>query len=283
MYCYNAVDKKTIISQIIASSLIDKHECRLLIAHYLQLTQAQLVTAQNKNVSEEQYAQIQWLIQKRAAGEPIAYLLGEREFYSLSFKVTPAVLIPRPDTELLVDLILQHVPPNAHVLELGTGSGAISISVAKHRPDLKIIATDISEAALVIAQENAKQHQCENIAWRKSDWFSAFLENESFDLIVSNPPYIASSDVHLKQGDLRFEPIYALTDHADGLSAIQKIITGATKYLNRAGYLFLEHGYQQAAAVRQLLLAQQFSDVASHCDLAGIERVTVGLFMGTAN
>ncbi len=217
-------------------------------------------------------------MQRRVAGEPIAYIVGEREFYGLSFEVTPDVLIPRPETELLVELALQYMPADARVLDLGTGSGAIAIALAHAQPDAIVTALDASPAALAVARGNAQRHSVA-VELLHSDWFAALAvprDMRQFDVIVSNPPYIVAGDPHLTQGDLRFEPADALTDHADGLSALRTIVSGAMSHLVAGGWLFVEHGYDQAAAVRTLLAEQGFVDGQSWKDLAGIERVSGG-------
>ncbi|TAN77842.1 MAG: peptide chain release factor N(5)-glutamine methyltransferase, partial [Gallionella sp.] len=210
-------------------------------------------------------------------GEPVAYLLGEREFYGLNFKVSPATLIPRPDTELLVDLALQRISQQSacRVLDLGTGSGAIALSIAHARPDARVVAVDASAAALEVAQCNARRLALTNVRLLRSDWFSA-LRDERFDMIVSNPPYIAAGDVHLSQGDVRFEPPGALASGADGLDDIRSIIGQAKTYLNANGWLMFEHGYNQAERARGLLGDAGFTEVFSARDLAGMERVSGG-------
>jgi release factor glutamine methyltransferase len=207
-------------------------------------------------------------------GEPIAYIVGEREFFGLPFHVSPAVLIPRPETELLVELTLERLPQNGSVLDMGTGSGAIAVAIAHTRPDTRVAAIDLSATALAVARQNAVRNGT-SVVFLQSDWYDA-VENRRFDVIAANPPYIVKDDVHLSQGDLRFEPIDALTDHADGLSALRTIIDGASQHLAPGGWVLMEHGYDQAAAVRELLRAQGFSDVQSWKDLASIERVTGG-------
>jgi release factor glutamine methyltransferase len=219
------------------------------------------------------------LMQRRANGEPIAYIVGAREFYGLSFEITPDVMIPRPETELLVELALQYLPSRGRVLDMGTGSGAIAVALAYARPDASVTALDISPAALAVARRNAQQHGVA-VEFLHSDWFAALGERppyREFDLILSNPPYIVDGDPHLAQGDLRFEPVDALTDHADGLSALRKIIAGSTSHLASGGSLFMEHGYDQANAVRQLLTRHEFADAQSWQDLAGIARVSGGV------
>lgn len=216
------------------------------------------------------------LVRRRLAGEPVAYLIGLREFFSLEFEVSPAVLIPRPETELLVELALERLPLDepSSALDLGTGSGIIPVSLRKHRPQLAMYALDISETALAVAQRNAERHQTP-IRFARSNWYAA-LGEERFDLIVSNPPYIAAGDPHLVEGDLRFEPAGALSDGADGLLHIRQIIAGAARHLLPGGWLLFEHGYDQAAASRALLQAAGFQQVRSWSDLADIERVSGG-------
>jgi release factor glutamine methyltransferase len=251
-------------------------EARLLVMHALDLSRVALITQPERVLNASEAGRLSELVRRRLQGEPIAYLLGRREFYGLELTVTPEVLIPRPETELLVELSLGKLSPGSRLLDLGTGCGAIAIAVAHARPDVEVVALDRSFAALQVAQTNAMRHAV-NIRFLQSDWFAA-LPQQTFDVIVSNPPYIAAGDPHLGQGDLRFEPVDALTDHADGLSALRSIARDARGYLNPDGMLLLEHGYDQAAAVRDLL-AQDFSyaQVRSWRDLADIERVSGGL------
>lgn len=257
-------------------------ENRILLMHALQLTRIQLITQDERSIDAQQALQLSSLFSRRLRGEPIAYLIGQREFYGLQLEVTPDVLIPRPETELLVDLALQHLPPDTRqqlsVLDLGTGSGAIAVAIAHSRPDLEVTALDVSSAALAVACRNAARHlQLQHGSFRllQSNWYSA-LGEQQFDIIVANPPYIVAGDRHLAEGDLRFEPQDALTDHADGLSALRNIVGGAGRHLNNGGWLLMEHGYDQAPAVRALLRAQQFEAVQSWHDLAGIERISGG-------
>lgn len=262
------------IADIMHRAPVAQLEARILIGHVTQLSRVQLITHSERQLNLAEAQQLSRLFERRLTGEPIAYLIGEREFYGLSFDVTPAVLIPRPDTELLVELALQYLPPQGRVLDMGTGSGAIAIAIAHTRPDASVTALDVSEQALAIAQGNAKKNDVQ-VRFLCSDWFSA-LENQHFDLIVSNPPYIVAGDAHLSEGDLRFEPVDALTDHANGLSALQIISQHTASYLKPDGWLLMEHGYDQAAAVRQLLSENRFEEVQSWRDLAGIERVSGG-------
>lgn len=250
-------------------------ELRMLLAHVTKLSRVQMITQSERQLTTDETHTLNDLCARRIAGEPIAYLIGTREFFGLPFHVGPAVLIPRPETELLVELALQRLPQQGRILDMGTGSGAIAVAIAHTRPDAGVTALDVSEAALAIARNNAEHHAVQ-VRMLRSDWFSALNGNERFDLIVSNPPYIVAGDVHLSEGDLRFEPVDALTDHADGLSALRTITNHAPAHLERDGWLLMEHGYDQAAAVRQLLIDREFEGVQSWKDLAGIERVSGG-------
>lgn len=247
-------------------------EVRLLMMHALRKTRVELITQEHIVLTEAEVNVVQQLLERRIQGEPIAYLTGYREFFGLSLRVTPDVLIPRPETELLVELSLQFAAPHSSLLDLGTGSGAIAIAVAHQRADIKVWASDISPAALAIACHNAEQHGCA-IQFVQSDWYRG-LPVQQWHTIVANPPYIVQNDLHLSQGDLRFEPINALTDHGDGLSALRQIIQGASKRLAVNGWLLVEHGFDQAEAVRTLFAKHQFANIQSWRDLAGIERVS---------
>ncbi|MGZ5073850.1 MAG: peptide chain release factor N(5)-glutamine methyltransferase [Usitatibacter sp.] len=215
------------------------------------------------------------LIDRRTAGEPVAYLLGVREFYGRDFAVGPAVLIPRPETETLVEAALARLAPDGACVDLGTGSGAIAVTLACERPGAKVAATDASAAALAVANENAAAHH-RQIELLQGSWYEP-LEARRFDLIVSNPPYVAAGDAHLGEGDLRFEPAQALTDGSrDGLDSIRAIVAGAPDHLAPGGWLLVEHGHDQASAVRALLAARGFRDLVCIADLAGIPRVAGG-------
>ncbi len=252
-------------------------EAQILLCHAIQQPRAYLAAHDRDPIPPAQAAAFAALLQRRLQGEPIAYILGEREFYSLNFKVTPAVLIPRPETELLVDLALARIPADrpCRVLDLGTGSGAVAVTLALHRPQAEVVAVDQSAAALEVARENAQRLGAGNLRLIQSDWYSA-LGEAKFDLIVSNPPYIAAADPHLTQGDARFEPPTALASGADGLDDIRAIIRGAAAHLKPGGWLLFEHGYDQAAACRELLIQAGFEQVASVADLAGIARISYG-------
>lgn len=248
-------------------------EVQCLLQAVLQVNRTWLLAYPEQCLDAAQRARYEALFERRIGGEPIAYILGEREFFGLNFKVTPATLIPRPDTELLVELALQHSPQHGRVLDLGTGSGAIALSIAHARPDVQVTATDASQAALAVARENAGRLGLGNVRLLHSDWFAA-LAGERFDMIVSNPPYIASDDAHLRQGDLRFEPATALASGSDGLDDIRRIVANAPAHLQPGGWLLLEHGYDQAARVCELLQQAGMVEVFSARDLADIERVS---------
>ncbi|MYM97746.1 peptide chain release factor N(5)-glutamine methyltransferase [Duganella vulcania] len=254
-------------------SLLDPLDNRVLLCHALGLSRVSLITQSEHELDAEQAARFAALVQRRLAGEPVAYIVGQREFFGLPFEVNGAVLIPRPDTELLVELTLDRLPPQGRVLDMGTGSGAIAVALAHTRRDAAVTALDVSPDALAVARRNAAANGAQ-VNFLQSDWYTALQGQPPFDVIASNPPYIASGDRHLSEGDLRYEPPGALTDHADGLSALRIIVAGAAAHLKPQGWLLMEHGYDQAAAVRQLLTDQGYNAVQSWTDLAGIERVT---------
>ncbi len=241
------------------------------------VSRAWLMTHAEQALTAEQAAEFRALIERRLAGEPVAYILGRREFYGLAFAVTPAVLIPRPDTEILVEAALRCIPERqpCRVLDLGTGSGAVAIAIAIQRPRAGVVGVDGSPAALALAARNAAALGAGNLTLMPSDWFSA-LQGEVFEVIVGNPPYIAVDDPHLVQGDLRFEPREALVSGRDGLDAIRCIVAQVPAHLAAGGWLLLEHGYDQAETVAELLRAQGFAEVGHVADLAGIWRVTLG-------
>jgi len=255
-------------------SLLDPLDFRVLLCHALQLNRVALITQSTRALTDEEARQFAALVQRRLDGEPVAYIVGSREFYGLPFEVSEAVLIPRPDTELLVELAIERLPPQGEALDMGTGSGAIAVAVAHSRPDAKVTALDVSPDALAVASRNAAANGA-RVSFLQSDWYGT-LDQQRYDVIASNPPYIASGDRHLSEGDLRFEPVGALTDHADGLSALRTIIAGAPRHLQPGGWLLMEHGYDQSAAVRAMLNGQGWQEVQSWTDLAGIERVTGG-------
>lgn len=245
----------------------------------LQVSRAWLIAHDRDPLAPEAIARFRDLQARRLAGEPMAYILGYKEFMGRDFRVSPGVLIPRPETELLVETALDYLQRcrAPRVLDLGTGAGAIAISIALNASGASIAATDVSMDALAVARQNA-QALGARVEFLSGSWYDALVGHSGFDLIVSNPPYIAACDPHLAQGDLRFEPVQALTDGSDGLSALRTIVQGAGARLKPGAALFLEHGWDQAKAVRQLLQQAGFTQVASLQDLAGIERVSGGIY-----
>jgi release factor glutamine methyltransferase len=261
--------------QVLQDGRLDGLEMRMLLCFVTGVTRTTLAAWPERVLGAEELVRLEALVGRRVAGEPMAYLIGRREFFGREFSVDRRVLIPRPETELLVELALQRLPPQGRVLDLGTGSGVIAVSLACERPDLQVDATDVCAQALEVARGNAQQLGAK-VRFLESNWLSAFSTGERFDLIVSNPPYITANDPHLQNGDLRFEPLAALTDRADGLSALRTIIAGAPLHLASEAWLLLEHGYDQAQAVRTLLSEAGLNEVQSWTDLAGIERVSGG-------
>jgi len=252
-------------------------DARLLLQHSLKVDHAWLIAHINDELTDAQSESFQQLLARRLNGEPIPYILGIREFYGLPLKTTPSTLIPRPDTETLVEVALNKLPTNQNlkVLDLGTGTGAIALAIAKNRPQAQVTAIDFSDESLSIAKEDAQNLDLARVRFMQSDWFAS-LQNEKFDVIVSNPPYIAENDAHLTQGDLRFEPPIALASGKDGLDDIRRIIQAAPSYLNLYGWLMFEHGYDQAEKVAELLRLRGFDRVSHVKDLAGTLRVTLG-------
>jgi release factor glutamine methyltransferase len=257
-----------------ARQRIPPTEARLLLAHLLGRDNAWLEAHRDEELDAASAEKYPALVTRRASGEPVAYLLGVREFYGRDFAVTPAVLIPRPETELLVDIAKEKLFASdaARILDLGAGSGCIAVTLALELLWTEVTAVDVSVAALEVARDNARRHGAV-VNFIESDWYAA-LPPQRFDLIVANPPYVAAGDPHLAEGDLRFEPEGALTDHADGLAAIRRIVGGAPDWLNPCGWLFLEHGYDQGEAVQTLLAEAGFTAIEQHCDLAGIVRTS---------
>jgi len=266
--------------ELIAGSGLPLLEARMLLERALGASRTWLIAHDDEALPDAQVAVFQDWAARRRRGEPMAYLLGEREFMGHLFHVSPAVLIPRPETELLVETALAHVRdiPAPRVLDLGTGSGAIAVSIALARPDARVDATDLSPQALEVAGDNARRLGAV-VALHEGDWYGALNGGAAapiYDVIVSNPPYIAAGDPHLSQGDLRHEPGMALTDRADGLEALRAIVRGAPAWLKPSGALWMEHGWDQAGRVRDLLRAAGFGGATSRRDLAGIERISGG-------
>ncbi|WIG54970.1 MAG: Peptide chain release factor N(5)-glutamine methyltransferase [Rhodanobacteraceae bacterium] len=254
-----------------------RREAALLLRHVLGVSDVWLIAHPDDVVAAAHAAAFRNLIERRVRGEPVAYLTGTRGFHDIELRVAPGVLIPRPETEVLVELALQRIPADAdcNVADLGTGSGAIALAIARARARARVVATDASAAALEMARENAARLRIGNVEFRQGDWYLG-LDGEHFDLVVSNPPYIAEGDPHLQEGDLRFEPRAALASGADGLDAIRVLVRGACDHLRSGGWLLLEHGFDQGADVRDLLLDHGFAEVFTQDDLEGRERATGG-------
>jgi release factor glutamine methyltransferase len=251
-------------------------EAQLLLQTAAKVSRAWLIAHENDTLAANIHAEFQALLTRRLQGEPIAHILGHREFYGLDLTVTADTLIPRPDTETLVEAALAKIPDNSNhaVLDLGTGTGAIALAIAKNRPQASVIAVDASMAALAVANKNAQNLAVSNVRFITSNWFES-LADERFDVIVSNPPYIAQDDIHLSQGDLRFEPISALASGADGLDDIRHIVGNCLIYLKPQGWLMLEHGYDQAEAVADLMADTGLVGITTIKDLGGNDRVTI--------
>ncbi|ANY17817.1 peptide chain release factor N(5)-glutamine methyltransferase [Bordetella pseudohinzii] len=265
------------IKDLLQDRRLPRLEARMLVEQVWRRPRAWLLAHDDEPADAGLAAAYEALAQRRLAGEPMAYVIGEREFMGHVFRVTPAVLIPRPDTETLVEAALDYLRarPRARVLDLGTGSGAIAVSIALACPQAQVTATDLSAEALAVARGNA-QALGARVAFAQGSWFEAIGDDCGFDLIVSNPPYIHAADGHLAEGDLRFEPRSALTDGADGLGALAEIARQAPGRLLPGGALWMEHGWDQAPAVRALLQQAGLREVASRRDLAGIERISGG-------
>ncbi len=274
----NAVETGATIGGLLRESGLPRPEAELLLRSALGCERVYLIAHPEEVVDSSRARSAQDGFARRRTGEPVSYVTGWREFYGLALRVNPEVLIPRPETERLVELALERLPAPARVLELGTGSGAIAIALATERPGLGIVvATDVSEAALALARRNARDHGVE-IAFVLSDWFDA-LGPEQFDLIVANPPYVAAGDAHLERGDVRFEPRLALVGSEDGLDCIRKIAADARTRLRVGGWLLLEHGYDQKDRCVELLLELGYADVGDFQDLAGWPRVCAGRWL----
>ena len=256
--------------------MIDRRDAEFLLAACWGKSRSQLLAAMGDAVPGAVASRFEEMRDQRARGVPVAYLLGRREFWSMDFSVNPAVLVPRPETELLVQRVLDLVAsPDAHVADLGTGSGAIAIALAHERPRWRVTGTDASATALDVARENGDRLVRGRVEWTQGDWYGA-LRNRRFDALVSNPPYIAGDDPVLSGDSLAHEPRTALTPEGDGFAALATLINGAPGHLEPGGWLALEHGATQAETLRSLLVARGFTHVTSHRDLAGHERVTEG-------
>ncbi|MEQ1544250.1 peptide chain release factor N(5)-glutamine methyltransferase [Methyloglobulus sp.] len=270
----DAVKSLEIVSD---SALLD---AEILLCNALGKERTYLRAWLDKDLHPEQIAAFNLLLQQRQQGKPIAYITGKREFWSRDFQVTPDVLIPRPDTELLIELSLALIPASQpyKIIDLGTGSGIIAVTLAAERPHAHIRATDISAAALACAKANAAKHNVEHIKFHQSSWFDSIPDGK-FNLIISNPPYVTEDDEHLQQGNLRFEPLTALISAQQGLSDIKTIAETACNRLENGGYLLVEHGYNQREDVQNIFRALGYQQVQTHTDLSGQPRVTSGQYL----
>ncbi len=276
------------IAQTHLSTLPDgtpRLEAEVLLAHILGTPRTHLIAWPDKRLSTRQQASFQALIRRRLQGEPLAYLTGQREFWSLPLMVTPATLIPRPETERLVERALELIPKDARreIVDLGTGSGAIAAAIATERPLSNIIATDVDSASLAVASANFLRLGLSNVTCRPGEWCTALPDQHHFDLILSNPPYVAEGDPHLQQDGLPWEPVAALTGGADGLRDICNIIRQAPAHLKPGGWLLLEHGFEQGSAVRNLLTLQGFQEARTLQDLAHRDRLSEGRMGAVGN
>jgi release factor glutamine methyltransferase len=265
--------------QLAARSDTSRIDSQVLLAHALDKPRSFLLTWPEQQLDTIQTARFKHMVQRRQTGEPIAYITGQREFWSMELEVNQYTLIPRPETEALVELALEKIPVSAKVriADLGTGSGAIALAIAKERPKCQVVAIDQSANALATAKANATKHSIENVEFRRGSWFEP-IKSESFDVILSNPPYVAEMDPHLEQGDLRFEPRSALTAGPEGMDAIRHIVDLSRTVLKNHGWILLEHGYNQGPSVKQLLIQSGFQNITIQSDLGGLARVAIGQF-----
>jgi release factor glutamine methyltransferase len=273
------------IREILSQSTLDKVDAKVLLAHlinkYLNWPKSALISRDTDQLPKVLLEEWTHLEKQRSDGHPVAYLIGKKEFFNIELKVAPGVLIPRPETELLVELTIDHIQSSGKktpkILDLGTGSGAIGLAVAKNLPNAQVTCVDLSVEALTIAQENAHLLNLNSVKFLQSNWFDGLTtnlpaEDGLFDVIVSNPPYIPAGDHHLSMGDLRFEPNSALTDDHDGLMAYRAIFKEASAFLAEDGFILVEHGFDQSKQVCQLLQEQNYTNIKAHQDLAGIWR-----------
>ena len=271
------------ISQVLQSAVQRNHlsdtatvDCELLLCHVLDVDRSYLKTWPDRELSSAVEEQFEQLLERRIEGEPVAYLIGNQGFWTLDLEVSPDTLIPRPETELLVETALElDLPQQAKALDLGTGTGAIALALASERSQWQISAVDLMPKAVQLASANCQRYEFENVEIFQSSWF-AEIPAQRFDLIVSNPPYIEDGDRHLTQGDVRFEPASALVSGSDGLDDLRLLIAESVNYLADRGWLMVEHGYQQGPAVRELFRQAGFSAVETRADLNGLERITLG-------
>ena len=270
--------QKQAIAELTGYSDSARLDADLILCHVLSIPRTTIITQDKMVLDTEQVKQIQALIEKRKQNYPIAYITGSRHFWDVELKVTEATLIPRPETELLVEMALSLFPEQKkiHVLDLGTGSGAIAIAIANARPTWAIVACDNSNEALSVADQNIATYDLTNIKLLNSHWFDAVAGEQKFNLILSNPPYIEENDPHLKLGDVQFEPLTALSSGLDGLDDIRLLIPEAKNYLQPSSWLWLEHGFDQAQRVKDIFNDHGYTDIKQHIDLSGHTRITGG-------
>lgn len=278
------MSKSYSLRTLLSGTSLPRNEAHVLMAHVLnkhyQLARTTIISRDEMELNKPALEEWQTLESRRLHGEPVAYLIGKKGFHNIELQVAPGVLIPRPETELLVDIALQEIKRiedsvnTPKILDLGTGSGAIALAIANEVPNSQVIATDQSAEALAIAKLNAKSLKLESrVQFAQGSWYQALIKNDIFDIILSNPPYIRAQDPHLVEGDLRFEPADALTDHSNGLSCLEAIIFGAKDHLKPMGLLAVEHGYDQSDAAVKLMKTAGLSDIQTHQDLSGHYRV----------
>ncbi len=278
------MSKTLSLRSLLGSTSLPRNEAHILMAHVLdkhyQLPRSALISRDEMELSAPALEEWYSIESKRLNGEPVAYLIGKKGFHKIELQVAPGVLVPRPETELLVDIALQEIKSienstlNPKILDLGTGSGAIALAIANEVLSAQVIATDQSTEALAIANSNAKSLGLETrVEFAQGSWYQAIKESDTFDIILSNPPYIPAQDPHLIEGDLRFESINALTDHSTGLSCLQTIVSEAKNYLKPDGLLAVEHGFDQSTAVVELMKTAGLNDIQTHQDLSGHHRV----------
>lgn len=280
-YCQQSIAEIIKQGQQLLAALSDsaKLDCKILLAFILDKETSYLLTWPEKKLTEVQFQAFMVLFNRRLKGEPIAYIIQEREFWSLPFYVSPATLIPRPDTELLVEHILaRHQQNTLTCLDLGTGTGAIALALASEQPNWHIDAVDFSNEAIVLAQKNSQRLQLAQVNIYQSDWFSTIEQDKKFNIIVSNPPYIDENDEHLSEGDVRFEPLSALVASDNGYSDIKHIAKNALTFLENQGALYFEHGFEQAKEVRDILKQYGYNDIETLQDYSGNDRVTCATF-----
>lgn len=279
--CIDALLKQATLQLTNAGSDSPQLDAAVLLCHVLEKPRSYLLTWPEKEPSDEQFTQFEALLARRITGEPVAYILGEREFWSLPLKVSPFTLIPRPDTERLVELALEKIPTQAcTVLDLGTGTGAIALAIASERNDAQVTGIDLRPEAAELAAENGQRLNIQNARFLAGSWYTPLASDELFAVIVSNPPYIDAADPHLVLGDVRFEPKTALVADDNGLADIQIISEQGRQHLQTGGWLLMEHGFEQGEAVRHIFQELGYHLVSTAQDYAGLDRVTLGCWQG---